>query len=91
MSWYWTVDGIDVLDEPALMELLAVREHVVGKRDADRAADVARHVDQGRGLVGLVGRNAVIGGRQDRDEDQRQADAEQHARQREEPEVDFAV
>jgi AefR-like transcriptional repressor, C-terminal domain len=38
------------LDEPALMELLAMRQHVGGERDADRAAGIARGVD----AVGLM-------------------------------------
>ena len=80
-----------MLDESALMELLAVREHVRHKGDCDRPADIARRVDQGRGLVGFVGRNAVVGGRRDRQEDQRQPDAEQHARARQEPEPEIAV
>ena len=49
-----TLDGITLLDQPALMELLAMRQHVGGERDADRAAGVARRVDQRRGLVGLA-------------------------------------
>ena len=43
-----------MLDEPALVELLAMRQHVGDDRDADRAAGIARRVDQRRGLVGLV-------------------------------------
>ena len=38
--------GNDMLDEPALMELLAMRQHVGDKRDADRAAGIARRIDQ---------------------------------------------
>ena len=50
------LDGrrIDELDQTALMELLAMRKHVVGKRYADRAAGVARHVDQAEALSVLL-------------------------------------
>jgi hypothetical protein len=47
----WTLDGS--FDQPALVELLAVCQHVGDDRDPDRAAGVARRIDQGRGLVGL--------------------------------------
>ena len=43
-----------IIDEPALMELLAMRQHIGDERDADRAPGIARRVEQGRGLVGLV-------------------------------------
>ena len=42
-----------LLDKPALVKLLAMRQHVGDDGDADRAAGIARGVDQGRCLIGL--------------------------------------
>ena len=53
------------------MELLAVPQHIGDERYADRAAGVARGIEQGRSLVGLAGRQAVVGRSDDRNEDQR--------------------
>src|SRR5262245_65103138 len=59
----------DVLDQPALMKLLAMRQDIRRQRHADRAASIARHVHQGGRLIGLVGWKAVIGRRDDGKED----------------------
>jgi len=48
-----------LVDEPGLMKLLAAPQHVGDQGNADRAAGIARRIDQGRGLAGLVGRDAV--------------------------------
>ena len=71
-----------MLNQPALMELLPLRQHGLHQRDAHRAAEVARDIDQRGGLVGLVGRDAVIGRRRDGEEEQRQPDREIDARHR---------
>ena len=55
VSWYCDARRNHMLDQPALMELLAVSQHVGGERHADRAAGVARGVDQRRGLSVLSG------------------------------------
>ena len=47
-------------DEPVLVELRAMRQHVGDDGDADRSTGVARRVDQGGGLVGLGLRNAFV-------------------------------
>ncbi len=78
-------------DEHVLMELLAVPQHIGDQRYADRAAGVARGIEQGRSLVGRAGRKAVVGCGNDRNKDQRQSDAEQHPRARHEPEVEIAI
>jgi hypothetical protein len=39
--------GVDQLDQPALMKLLPVREHIERKRYPDRATGIARYIDQG--------------------------------------------
>ena len=78
-------------DQPALMELLAMRQYVGKDRNADRAAGVARRVDQRRGLTGLLGRNAVVRRGRDRDEDQRDPERLQHSGLRDEPEADIAI
>ena len=57
-------------NKAALMELLTVPQHVGDERDADRAAGIARRVEQCRGLVGLMVREPIIRGCEDRDEDQ---------------------
>jgi hypothetical protein len=43
-----------VLDQPALMELLTLRQNRLRQRDAHRAADITSDIDQRGGLVGLV-------------------------------------
>jgi hypothetical protein len=55
-------------DQHVLMELLAVPQHIVGERDPDRAAGIARRVERGRSLIGLAGRNAFIRCGDDRQE-----------------------
>ena len=49
-----------MFDQPALMKLLAPRQHGLAQRHANRAAEIACEVDQRRSLVGLAGRDAVI-------------------------------
>ena len=73
------------------MELAAVGQDVLGERDAHGAADVAGDVDQRRGLIGLVLADALVGGRGDRQEHHRQADADVDPRPREERERRGAV
>src|ERR1700731_457979 len=46
-----------LLDQPALVELLTMRQHVGDDGDADRAPGIAGCVDQGRGLVSHGRRN----------------------------------
>ena len=72
----------------ALVKLLAMRQH---DGDADRAAGIARGVDQGRCLIGLLLRDSVVGCGHDRHEDERQSDAPQHSRPRHAPEAEIAV
>ena len=67
------------LRESALVELLAMRDDVGSQGNANRAAGVSRRVDDRRGLIGLIRRDAVIGRGHDRNEDQRQPDAQQHS------------
>jgi hypothetical protein len=72
------LDFIRAASSARQSELLAVPQHIVGERDADRAAGIASGIEQGRGLVGLAGRNALVRCGYDRQEEQRQSEAEQH-------------
>ena len=48
--------GVDELDKAVLVELRAMREHVVRKRYPDRPSGIACCIDQGRGKVSFAGR-----------------------------------
>src|SRR3954463_1926940 len=68
-----------------------MREHVLCERYPDRTADVACDIGQRGSLIGLVGREAVIGRRHDRNEEERQPDADVDARPGEIPEIEISI
>jgi hypothetical protein len=49
-----------VLDQPALVELFAPRQHGLTNCDTDGAAKIPGEIDESRRLIGLVRRNAII-------------------------------
>jgi hypothetical protein len=59
-----------VLDQHALMVLLAAGDQGRCKGDADAAADVPHHIDDRRGIVVLRCRHSRHGSRIDRDKQQ---------------------
>jgi hypothetical protein len=65
-----------MFDQRALMKLLAPRQHGLAQRHAHRSAEISCKVNQRRGLIGLGRWNAVVGRGRDRNQNERQADAE---------------
>ena len=62
-----------MINQNALVILLPTGDERRHDSNADAAAEVAHHVDDGRGVVVLVRRHPVIGRGVDRDEEQRQS------------------
>ena len=65
------------------MELRALHQFGVGERDADAAAKIAGDVDERRAFVGFLRRQARIGDRIDRYEQERHSDRLKHPHGRE--------
>ena len=61
------------------MKLLTLRQYGLRQRYPHRSANIPRDVDGRRGLVDLVRRHTVVGGRRDRKKEERKPRGEEDA------------